>query len=480
MTKPVSATTNERVFIVAILAVATAMRLFTLGYSDLWQDEYFTALFYEERALKLQNSLTYIAIYVSQTFLGENAFALRLPSLIFGVLGIYFTYLLGKELKSARVGLLAALFLAILPWHLFHSQYARYYTAVLLFTAVSHWLFLLSLRKGSFLLFVGAGLAAVLGLSSHITSVLAPFSLWVVCAICHLFYREQLSTTAAPLIRLGFWIGAVIGLAMVPPMIYVLLNWLDGFHEWTRSPAQQIFKYYEETGAILLFTAFSVLILQKSTKKLEYTYVVIATGIPITISIIGALFVSIRGDYAICYVIPAVVGAAYAVDSLRESPRFGPFLALLSVLLIAAFAAPRLLSHYTDRTSEYARMATNYLLTNRQEGDRIASFMPGVLYNLEKATIDVERAGYGSPYEGAKTWPLRKLAPTDDRRLWVVFLITRDDLAPATHQWLRENQAVLMWRKRAPRLDSQVRGVEVFLVCPKQNPDCARNDNNTS
>lgn len=54
--------------------------------------------------------------------LGLNAWAVRLPSAIAGALAVYLTYLIGKKLYSDKVGLWAALFLAISPWHLVLSR----------------------------------------------------------------------------------------------------------------------------------------------------------------------------------------------------------------------------------------------------------------------------------------------------------------------------------------------------------------------
>lgn len=76
---------------------------------------------------------TYMTI-ASVAIFGLTEFAVRLPSALFGTLAVFFTYLLGKKLvdtvdsrshlesrfnlDSTLVGLLAALLLAISPWHL--------------------------------------------------------------------------------------------------------------------------------------------------------------------------------------------------------------------------------------------------------------------------------------------------------------------------------------------------------------------------
>jgi 4-amino-4-deoxy-L-arabinose transferase-like glycosyltransferase len=54
--------------------------------------------------------------------LGLNAWAVRLPAALFGILDIYLTYLIGKKLYGDKVGLWAAFLLAVSPWHLMLSR----------------------------------------------------------------------------------------------------------------------------------------------------------------------------------------------------------------------------------------------------------------------------------------------------------------------------------------------------------------------
>lgn len=62
-----------------------------------------------------------VYIYLLVPFIkvfGLNAWGVRLPSALSGILAVWLTYLIGSKLYSRRVGLWAALFLTISPWHL--------------------------------------------------------------------------------------------------------------------------------------------------------------------------------------------------------------------------------------------------------------------------------------------------------------------------------------------------------------------------
>jgi 4-amino-4-deoxy-L-arabinose transferase-like glycosyltransferase len=72
-----------------------------------------------------------------------NMFAVRLPSAVFGVLGVFVMYLLTLELfKQRTVALLASLILTISSWHFFYSRAAWESNATIVFFMLGLWMFL--------------------------------------------------------------------------------------------------------------------------------------------------------------------------------------------------------------------------------------------------------------------------------------------------------------------------------------------------
>jgi 4-amino-4-deoxy-L-arabinose transferase-like glycosyltransferase len=66
-----------------------------------------------------------VYIYVLIPFIkifGLNAWGVRLPAAIAGVVAVYLTYLISRKLYSDKVGLWAAFLLAVSPWHLMLSR----------------------------------------------------------------------------------------------------------------------------------------------------------------------------------------------------------------------------------------------------------------------------------------------------------------------------------------------------------------------
>lgn len=86
--------------------------------------------------------------------LGLNVLAVRLPSAILGVLGVWLVYLLVKELFENEVwGLLSAFFLAISPWHLHFSRGGWEANAATFLVLLGTWLFFKGLKKPRFFVF---------------------------------------------------------------------------------------------------------------------------------------------------------------------------------------------------------------------------------------------------------------------------------------------------------------------------------------
>lgn len=137
-----------------IILLALALRVVGLG-TDLWIDEIVTLtqfvrppwsqmlLSYDLANNHLLNS---ILVKLAVGVLGEAEWAVRLPALVFGVGGVWALARLGALVAPRREALGAALLLAVSYHHIFFSQNARGYTA-LLFWATLATVFLIRLRE---------------------------------------------------------------------------------------------------------------------------------------------------------------------------------------------------------------------------------------------------------------------------------------------------------------------------------------------
>ncbi len=141
----------------AVLGLGLVLRLISLNQS-LWLDEAINVM--AARSFSLWGMVTqyavadfhppgwFIILWVWGKTFGYSEIAVRIPSVIIGVLTIYITYLLGKKLISKNVGLIAALLLAINPLHIYYSQEARMYALAALAVSLNMLLFIDFVKGG--------------------------------------------------------------------------------------------------------------------------------------------------------------------------------------------------------------------------------------------------------------------------------------------------------------------------------------------
>lgn len=142
-----------------ILSSALGLRLYQLGTENFWIDEVAYVIDASQSPKDIVNyrtatrtrvhHVTPLPHLVAHFFLSpenteKNA---RLPSAIFGSLEVLLVYTIGWQLFSYPVALLAALFLALSPLHLWYSQEARWYAQWSFMTTATYLALLYAWRK---------------------------------------------------------------------------------------------------------------------------------------------------------------------------------------------------------------------------------------------------------------------------------------------------------------------------------------------
>lgn len=107
-----------------------------------------------------------VYIYLIVPFIkvfGLNAWGVRLPAAIAGILAVYLTYLLGKKIYSDKIGLWAAFFLAVSPWHLMLSRPGYEASVALMLLLLGIYTLLLAIDSRTFKYWIISGVAFGLG-----------------------------------------------------------------------------------------------------------------------------------------------------------------------------------------------------------------------------------------------------------------------------------------------------------------------------
>lgn len=174
--------------VVLVLITATVLRLIDLD-DGLWIDEIMTYVNYASAPFgqlvstyDSQNHHILYSLFAHASFLafGEGAWSLRLPAAIFGVASIGALYLFARQVATQREALLSAALLALSYHHLWFSQNARGYTALLFFTLFASWLLVRALRERRLYLWIGYAIAIALGVYVHMTMLFVVFGQFIV------------------------------------------------------------------------------------------------------------------------------------------------------------------------------------------------------------------------------------------------------------------------------------------------------------
>lgn len=163
----------------AVLIVALVLRVIGLG-SDLWYDEVFTLVNFVRLPLSTlmatygtqNNHMLYsLMAKASIAGLGESAFAMRLPAVIFGVAGVAAVFALGRRVSGNRVGLAAAALIAASYHHVWFSQNARGYTIILCLACLGTAWFLDGLRTRRRSLWIVYAISIAAAMYAHLSVV---------------------------------------------------------------------------------------------------------------------------------------------------------------------------------------------------------------------------------------------------------------------------------------------------------------------
>lgn len=189
----------ELLALVFLLLGATFLRLLYLN-AGLWLDEILTLtryarLPYQEIILLFdsenQNFLYSLLAHTGLVLFGESAWALRLPAVVFGVAGIAALYFFAREVTTRREALLAAALLTFSYHHVWFSQNARGYSALLFWTLFSSWFFVRALKYDRPEYWIAFAITAAPGVYTHITMLALVLAQFIICLAVLILRRRK-------------------------------------------------------------------------------------------------------------------------------------------------------------------------------------------------------------------------------------------------------------------------------------------------
>lgn len=322
-----------------ILSAAALMRLAWINQS-LWYDETFTlnvvrGSFERMRPLILSDvhpALGYVVIWLSTHILGFTEFALRAPSLVFGLLSIWIIYRLGLSLNMGSApSRWAALIFSLAPLHIYQSTEGRAY-ALLLCLFLYSLLAILENKPGRFLL---AGFLPHL----HAIGFVYLTVLWFVA----LFRAEDIRAWSAPLIGAG-----LIGSLYLPIAMIQANDVRDGFWNGAFSLGDALsytfdtyfWRRYDALLALVVWGialpySFLSLWITRNWKQAPLL-LIFYLGVPIAAALISVLFANVYIERTL---MPAgLLIVFFWIKAANRLPRFMPYLMSAALVLATGYS----------------------------------------------------------------------------------------------------------------------------------------------
>ncbi|HYP54874.1 MAG TPA: glycosyltransferase family 39 protein [Solirubrobacterales bacterium] len=201
-----------------LTALGIAVRFASLGVQSYHHDEVitaarvipgsFTEMLGQVKGSESNPPLYYVLAWGWAKVFGTGEVGLRSLTALFGAATVPIAFLIGRELASARAGLIGAALVALSPMLIWYSQEARSYALLVFFGALALLFFARALRTGSGRDLGLWALASALALCSHYFAVFAVAveAIWLLVAL-----RSRWRVVLAA-------VGAVVavGLALLP------------------------------------------------------------------------------------------------------------------------------------------------------------------------------------------------------------------------------------------------------------------------
>ena len=444
--------------------LAIVSRVYGVWEWSLSGDEYHTVMRASERYKNFVNPAYYALVLGSFKLFGVTEWSSRLPAMLLGILSVPIFYLTWRNVFGRYAAFVGSLIILFSSWHLYYSQFSRFYTGAFLFGSLSYFLYYNAISRDKLGSLVWAIIANVVGTLFHATSFLVTVACALFSLIVFLSSEAKKSGYSRRIAGIHLAISIGGGLISAPFLFNIAKGWGGMEQTWGYGPlilGFQTIKYFQPLIAI---SALIGAILLSYRDVLKGIFFIVGICVPFIALLAASALIPPAPPRYIFFVLPMVYAlAAYLCDQVRISFRNNRiYYPVLTIILLVSIL-PETVSHYTGKQSLNSKQAVEFVKNAYLPGDQIRTFKGAYKYYFGDS-YPVDSRYLGSSTNNNVKW--REILETykdGEGRVWFILDVYRTPLAKGIEDWLMEN-ASLVWRKFEKRYDYNVTGIEIWLM----------------
>ncbi|MBU1864154.1 MAG: glycosyltransferase family 39 protein [Candidatus Omnitrophica bacterium] len=425
------------------------IRLYSITTHDFWFDEISTIEYAENPWNTWCPPVYYVLLHFWIKVFGISELSLRFPSVLFNLFSILLTLHLGTILFNKRVGMIACLIMGLSPFHLWYAQEARNYSITLFLGVGATYIFLMLLKRKSFLVWISFILISLIGLYTNYFFILLLMGYGIIILVKKRFRLNFRELTAFLLVLLGFCF-------YLPKFLNKLYFISNGF--WIPTPRwNSLFVTLENfilgyNGSLLLYRIIDLIIVfvlgtslvrfyQDREVRENFSVCAVIAFIPLFFTYFFSRIVSsIHLDRCFLIFSPYFyLLIAVGIDYFKRTQKIISIIILISLLIIGIYRyfndiiCQPLEHRYGTYIKRPIRPLVSYLNERMQPTDILAftndSAMPSVLYYMKGKEIPyyyffnpqyVYTHSQRPFQENDLVVPIAKINSLSFERLWVI------------------------------------------------------------
>jgi mannosyltransferase len=445
--------TLQYLLLIGIMVLAAALRLYKIGEWGFWIDEIYTINRAAGDLGSILIPLSTRLIHLALGLLGIDEFSARIIPGILGILSIPILFFPIRKLTSGTISLLAVLLLAISPWHIYWSQNARFYSALMLFYGLAGLcLFIWLESENPWYLVFSMVLIGFAMLERGTTLFIFPVFIVYLIALFVLpierppgLHWKNLALFFLPMFALGIIVVFSSG---------NIFSFFTNIFGHQHNPIRVFLSVVYDVGLPLFLLASLGGVYSIYQKSRLGLFLLIGVFVPLVILVLIAPFTQAFSRYVFqtlaFWIILGVIAIKAMIDNASGA---GKFLAVgLALLLVAdAFSQDVLYFSYQHGNREDFKGAFEIIAGGKQSNDLIISGWPEIgTYYLDEPVISASEV---------KT----KEIALSENRVWFV-VDNRSGFPSRLQAWIEDNSQLM--GVRDVYLPGKLMLMRVYLYSP--------------